>query len=107
MDSNSRAIARQRRQKRVRRTVRGTSQRPRLCVFRSSKHIYAQVIDDEKGATLAAASSLSKDLRERIGNKGGTKEGAAIIGSAIAERPRQRESPRWFSTETDSFITGG
>lgn len=90
MDSNNRAIARQRRQKRVRKVVRGTSERPRLCVFRSSKHIYAQIIDDEKGVTLAAASSMSKDLKERIGSKGGSKAGAAMIGGAIAERAKAK-----------------
>ena len=59
--------------------------RPRLSVFRSSKHIYAQVIDDEKGATLAAASTLEKDI---AGEKGGNKDAAAAVGKAIAERAK-------------------
>lgn len=90
MDSNRRAEARYRRQKRVRKSVRGTNERPRLCVFRSSRHIYAQIIDDEKGVTLIDASSVSKELREKIGNKGGSKEGASIIGNVIAERARTK-----------------
>ncbi len=90
MDSNRRAEARHRRQRRVRKNVRGTGDRPRLCVFRSSRHIYAQIIDDDKGVTLIDASSLSKELRARIGNKGGCKEGAAIIGNVIAERAKEK-----------------
>jgi large subunit ribosomal protein L18 len=90
MDSNKRAEARQRRQKRVRKGVRGTSEKPRLCVFRSSKNIYAQIIDDQKGITLAAASSLSKNLKDTLGNKGGCKEGASTIGKVIAELARAK-----------------
>jgi large subunit ribosomal protein L18 len=90
MDSNRRAEARHRRQKRVRKIVRGTNERPRLCVFRSSRHIYAQIIDDDKGVTVIDASSLSKELRERIGNRGGCKEGASIIGNVIAERAKEK-----------------
>lgn len=90
MDSNMRAEARYRRQKRVRKSVRGTNERPRLCVFRSSRHIYAQIIDDEKGVTLIDASSLSKEVLERVGNRGGSKEGAAIIGNLIAERAKTK-----------------
>ena len=65
-------LARKRRHKRVRRKVRGTPLRPRLSVFRSNKHIYAQIIDDTQGTVLAAASSLSKELREQL--KEGTKK---------------------------------
>ncbi|NCO59867.1 MAG: 50S ribosomal protein L18 [Deltaproteobacteria bacterium CG_4_8_14_3_um_filter_51_11] len=90
MDSNRRAEARYRRQKRVRKSVRGTNERPRLCVFRSSRHIYAQIIDDEKGVTIIDASSLSKEVRERIGNRCGSKEGASIIGNVIAERAKTK-----------------
>ena len=73
------------RQMRVRSTLkRNSSGRPRLTVFRSSKHIYAQVIDDAKGATLAAASSIEKDVKGKI--KGCDKASAAAIGKLIAER---------------------
>ena len=70
----------------MRKRIRGTPDRPRLCVFRSNKHIYAQLIDDTTGRTLAEASTLSSDLREKIGNKGGNKDGATAVGVAIAER---------------------
>lgn len=63
--------------------MRGTAQRPRLAIFRSVNHIYAQVIDDEGGKTLAAASSVEKDLKE---SSGGNSEAAKRIGKAIAER---------------------
>lgn len=86
MGTVSRADARKRRQKRVRKRVMGTSERPRLCVFRSSRHIYAQIIDDEVAATLIDVSSLSKDIRSQIQGKGGSKEGAAIVGELIAKK---------------------
>jgi large subunit ribosomal protein L18 len=84
---NIRLAARQRRQARVRKKVLGTGERPRLCVFRSSAHIYAQVIDDEKGATLAAVSSLSPALKDSL--KGLKKsEAAKAVGKALAEAAR-------------------
>ena len=76
--------ARRRRHARVRRRISGTPERPRLAVFRSSVHIYAQVIDDRRSHTLAAASSLDPDLR---GNGGGTKtERAQQVGTLVARR---------------------
>ncbi|MFP3943443.1 MAG: 50S ribosomal protein L18 [Alphaproteobacteria bacterium] len=65
------------------------SQRPRLSVFRSSKHIYAQVIDDQKGETLAAASSLEKDLRDKL-KTGADTAAAGEVGKLIAERASAR-----------------
>ena len=76
-----RAKARAKRHYRVRNKVSGTAECPRLNVFRSSKHIYAQIIDDIKGVTLCSASSLSKDFE---GN-GGNKEGARKVGEMIAK----------------------
>jgi large subunit ribosomal protein L18 len=81
-----RAESRQKRKKRVRRRLQGTSERPRLCVFRSAKHIYAQVIDDSTARTLLAVSSLSKEVKPQLQGKGGNKEGAAVIGGSIAKR---------------------
>jgi len=78
--------ARLRRKKRVRKKIRGTAERPRLCVFRSARHIYAEIIDDTSAHTLAEASSLSGEMRQGIGTKGGNKEGAAMVGASIAER---------------------
>src|SRR5438045_9163520 len=76
----------ERRQARVRRAIKiGAGGRPRLSVFRSSKHIYAQVIDDLKGETLASASSLEKTLRES-GNTGANIDAAKAGGKLLAER---------------------
>ncbi|MBW1733337.1 MAG: 50S ribosomal protein L18 [Deltaproteobacteria bacterium] len=83
MGAVSRTERRLRRKKRVRKKVKGSPEQPRLSVFRSSKHIYAQIIDDSAGRTLAEASSLSKDLRDKIGKDGGNKKGAAVVGEAI------------------------
>lgn len=69
--------------KRIRRKVQGTAERPRLAIYRSLNHIYAQVIDDEQGRTIAAASTTEKDLR---GSTGGNVEAAERVGRAIAER---------------------
>ncbi len=71
---------------RLRRRVEGSSERPRLAVFRSLNHIYAQVIDDQQGHTLVAASSVEKDLR----GKGGNVEGAKRIGQAVAQRAKEK-----------------
>ena len=90
MGTISRAEARQRRQKRVRKKVHGTSGRPRLCVFRSSKHIYAQIVDDETANTIVDASSVSKEILSMIKGRGGNKEGAAIIGEFIAKKALEK-----------------
>lgn len=76
---------RQRRRFRVRKGLRGTGDRPRLCVFRSHRHIYVQLIDDEAGKTLAAASTMDKDLAGSV-KYGGNSEAAATVGKAIAAR---------------------
>src|SRR5919199_2932453 len=68
---------------RIRRRGRGTQERPRLAIFRSLNHIYAQVIDDERAVTIASASTVEKDLR---GGSGGNVDAARRIGRAIAER---------------------
>jgi large subunit ribosomal protein L18 len=78
-------LARQRRHTRVRKQVSGTAERPRLCVFRSLNHIYAQIIDDSEGKTLTAASDLDAEVKEKVADK---KKGecAEIVGSLAAER---------------------
>lgn len=76
-----------RRQRRVRKRIVGTPTRPRLAVFRSSKHIYAQLIDDVGGKTLAAASSLDPDLKKEQAY-GGNKAAASLVGKAVAERAK-------------------
>ena len=78
VDTNKKRI---RRHKRVRGKIFGTAQKPRLCVFRSLKNIYAQLIDDENGKTLASASSLDKEFNQY----GGNKEAAKLVGQAVAK----------------------
>jgi large subunit ribosomal protein L18 len=85
MANDSKDIIRQRIHKRIRRRVRGTPERPRLAVFRSLKHIYAQVIDDVKGHTVVAASSA-----EENGKNGGNVAGAKAIGQLVAERAKDK-----------------
>ncbi len=81
----SRDAHRQQLHVRLRRKVEGTRERPRLAVFRSHQHIYAQVIDDRAGRTVVAASSLDKEVRKQL--KGGSNVAAAkVVGKAIAER---------------------
>jgi large subunit ribosomal protein L18 len=77
--------ARRRRHRRVRKKVRGTAERPRLSVFRSSRHIYAQLIDDAHGRTLAAASTIEADARA---GATATVDAAKAVGQRIAERAR-------------------
>lgn len=79
-DTNAQRLKRHRR---VRAKIFGTAERPRLNVYRSDNHIYAQLIDDEAGKTLCAASSLDKEFK---GKAGGNKEAARMVGKMIAER---------------------
>ena len=78
--------SKQRRHFRIRRKVNGTSERPRLAVFRSHQHIYAQVIDDTKQHTLAAASTLEPEMREQLNSVGRTCESAERVGKLVAQR---------------------
>ena len=85
-EANAR-LARKRRHARVRKRVCGTTDRPRLNIFRSLDHIYAQVIDDSRGHTLASASTIDPTLREQV--KGLPKtEQAKLVGKAVAERAK-------------------
>ncbi len=81
----SREIARKRRHRRVRKKVHGTPERPRLNVYRSLQHIYAQIIDDEAGVTLVAASTIDKELRAAMTGKTKTEQ-ARLVGQKVAER---------------------
>ena len=85
----SRDEHRRRIHRRVRQKLEGTSRRPRLCVFRSLAHLYAQVIDDSTGQTLAAASSVDKETRKQI-KGGGNVAAAKVVGKAVAERAKAR-----------------
>jgi large subunit ribosomal protein L18 len=86
--SLERSEKRHTRQARVRRKVRGSADRPRLSVYRSLHHIYAQVVSDETGQTLVAASTMSPLLRDELKSKGGV-TAAKLVGKAVAERCRQ------------------
>ena len=88
MSVNTKKELLERRRRRVRsQLLRARELRPRLSVFRSHKHIYAQIIDDEKGATVASASTLDKDLRESV-TKPGSKDAAGAVGRLVAERAK-------------------
>lgn len=90
MNANQQAIVhdrRVRRQRRVRKKLQGSIDRPRLSVFRSSKHIYAQVVNDENGRTLAAASSVDRDAKAE-GTYGGNIAAAVRVGKLIASRAK-------------------
>jgi large subunit ribosomal protein L18 len=82
-------VRRLRRRRHVRRKIIGTVERPRLTVFRSSKHIYAQLIDDLNGQTLAAASSNTADLRKDV-SYGGNVKAAKAVGKRLAEIAKER-----------------
>lgn len=85
------------RHKRVRGKISGTAEMPRLSVYRSTNHIYAQIIDDVKGVTLCSASSLDKAIKD----KGGNKEGAKLVGQMIAKVALEK------GIETVVFDRGG
>ena len=83
-------LARQKRQSRVRKKIRGTSERPRLNVFKSSRHIYAQLIDDTTGATLVSASTLIEDVATGLTHTGNL-EAAKKVGEAVAKRALDKD----------------
>ena len=96
----NRKAVRRRIRYRVRRQIQGTAARPRLAVFRSHRHIYVQAIDDERGATLAQASTRDSQLRGESGC-GGNRDAAQKVGQAIAERLKSA------GVETVVFDRGG
>lgn len=82
----SKNVVRKRVHSRIRKKIQGTAERPRLNIFRSLNHIYAQIIDDVKGVTLVSASSLDKEIR----NAGGNAAGAKSVGTEIAKRAKSK-----------------
>jgi large subunit ribosomal protein L18 len=93
VNPNQQAIVqkrRSRRQLRVRKKLHGTPDRPRLAVFRSSKHIYAQLVNDATSQTLASASTLDAEVKSHLaGNYGGNKAAASLVGKIVAERAKK------------------
>jgi large subunit ribosomal protein L18 len=89
MGNKSRSIARIRRHARVRKNLSGTSERPRLNVFRSIAEIYVQVIDDQSGRTLVSASSVDGELRNKMKNLNKTEQ-AKIVGQTVADRAKSK-----------------
>ncbi len=87
---NKKVKARLRRKMRIRKRLSGTPERPRLAVFRSARHIYAQVIDDTKGVTLSAACSLSPEIKDRLAECNGKTEVAKLVGELIAKRALEK-----------------
>ena len=74
---------------RIRKNLTGTDTRPRLCVFRSNKHIYAQIVDDAKGTTVTAASSLDPDTKSQV-KSGGNIAAAKAVGTTVAKRALEK-----------------
>lgn len=87
VSKTDRKFERQRRHKRVRNKISGTAECPRLCMFRSNKGIYAQIIDDVKQTTLVSASTLDKEIKTKKANKEAAKE----VGSLIAKRAKEKK----------------
>ncbi|MFO8165556.1 MAG: 50S ribosomal protein L18 [Desulfatiglandales bacterium] len=79
-------LAHLKRKKSAKRKIQGKPERPRLTVFKSSRHIYAQIIDDSTGKTLVTASTISKDLKSKTEGISGNTKGAAVIGEALAKK---------------------
>ncbi len=84
--TNPRTTARAKRISRIRKKITGTSEKPRLCVFKSNKHIYAQIVDDAAGKTIAAMSTVDKSFEQ--GEDSGKISAAKVVGIAIAERAK-------------------
>jgi large subunit ribosomal protein L18 len=100
-----RTAARERRQERVRERVRGSDVRPRLCVYRSEQHVYAQVISDAGGRTLVAASTLSPELRVK-GARSRSKDAAYQVGMLVAQRCKERGIER-VAFDRNGFLYHG
>lgn len=89
VSKESRAVIREDKHRRIRNRISGTASRPRLAVYRSNKNMYAQIIDDETGATLVSANTLQKDVKEGL-EKTDDVEAAKAVGTAIAKRALEK-----------------
>jgi large subunit ribosomal protein L18 len=89
IQKQDRKETRVKRHMRIRRRLTGTSERPRLCVYRSNKHIYVQIVDDSQAKTLVAASTLDAELKGKV-DKSWDKEGAKAVGKLVANRAKKQ-----------------
>ena len=87
--ATDRSSERRRIHRRIRKKISGSSSRPRLCIYRSLKYVYAQIVDDTNGTTLAAASTVEKSLRGDL-KQGGNIQASKLVGKAIAERAKEK-----------------
>ena len=92
---------RKNRHRRVRKKISGSGERPRLCIFRSSKHIYAQVVDDDSGLTLTSASTLSAEVREKLEDEMDKSAQSKVVGLVLGQKAREK------GIEVISFDRGG
>jgi len=104
MKTNPKLVKRLRRKKHIQKVVRGTAERPRLCVFRSAGHIYVQLVDDTSGQTIASASSLKLELPD--GARGSNREGAKVVGRAVAEAALAKKVKRVVFDRNDYLYHG-
>lgn len=89
VERSEKVLMKDKRHRRIRKNVSGTQSRPRLCVFRSLNHTYAQIIDDAEGRTLAAASTLDPEIKDHAGHRGNVKT-ARLIGERLGRRAREK-----------------
>ena len=85
MKTSDKVLTRQKRHWHIRKRVIGTPDKPRMCIFRSLRHMYVQIIDDLSGSTVTTCTTLSKDFKERFSEQKNNKQAAAILGELIAE----------------------
>lgn len=90
MRAAKKITTRLKRKKSIRTKIHGTTSRPRLCVFRSAKHIYTQIIDDESGQTLVSASTVAPELRAELQGKGGNVKAAKLVGALVARKALEK-----------------
>ena len=103
VSKKSRSEVRAKKHYRLRNHISGTAERPRLAVFRSNNHMYAQIIDDTVGNTLVSASTLQKDVKAEL-EKTNNVDAAAYLGKVSQRKPLRKESKRLYLTVADSFI---
>ena len=102
VNKKSRALVREKKHRRMRNHLSGTAERPRLAVFRSNNHMYAQIIDDTVGNTLVSASTLQKDVKANL-EKTNNVDAAAYLGKVIAEKALEKVLKTLSSIEADLF----